>query len=46
MTLDADVADFLNQQARLLGKPFKQIVSETRRRGNVTGIAGGPAAQV
>ena len=33
MTLDNDVADFLKEKARLLNKPFKQVVNETLRRG-------------
>jgi hypothetical protein len=33
LTLDQDVADFLKEQARLLNKPFKQVVNETLRRG-------------
>ena len=33
LTLDDDVADFLKRQARLLNKPFKEVVNETLRRG-------------
>ncbi|MCY4115028.1 MAG: antitoxin [Chloroflexi bacterium] len=33
LTLDADVADFLREQARLRNRPFKQIVNDTLRRG-------------
>ncbi len=33
LTLDDDVAAALKQQARLLDKPFKQIVNEALRRG-------------
>ena len=33
LTLDDDIADFLQQQSRLLSKPFKQVVNETLRRG-------------
>lgn len=33
LTLDDDVADFLRAQSRLQGKPFKQVVNETLRRG-------------
>ncbi len=33
LTLDHDVADFLNAQSRLQGRPFKQIVNEVLRRG-------------
>ena len=42
MTLDAKVADYLKEQARLLGKPFKQVVSEPRRRGNSPGLREAP----
>ena len=33
LTLDDDIADFLKRQARLLNKPFKEVVNETLRRG-------------
>ena len=33
LTLDDDVADSLREQARLLEKPFKQVVNEALRRG-------------
>ena len=33
LTLDDDVAEFLKEQARLLNKPFKQVLNETVRRG-------------
>ncbi len=33
LTLDDDVADFLNAQSRLQGRPFKQFVNEVLRRG-------------
>jgi len=33
LTLDDDVAEFLREQARLLDKPFKQVVNDTIRRG-------------
>ena len=33
LTLDDDIADFLQQQARLLSKPFKQVVNDTLRCG-------------
>ncbi len=33
LTLDDDIADFLQQQSRLLSKPLKQVVNETLRRG-------------
>ena len=42
LTLDADVADFLNEQARLLGKPFKQVVNDTLRRGMSPSIQEAP----
>ena len=33
LTLDHDIADFLREQARLLGRPFKQVVNDVLRRG-------------
>ncbi len=33
MSLDNDVTDFLKEKARLLNKPFKQVVNETLRLG-------------
>ena len=33
LTLDDDIADFLKKQARLLNKPFNEVVNETLRRG-------------
>ena len=33
LTLDDDIADALREQARLLDKPFKQVVNDTLRRG-------------
>ncbi len=33
LTLDEDVADFLKEKARLLNKPFKEVVNETLRLG-------------
>ena len=33
LTLDDDLADSLRERARLLGRPFKQIVNDTLRRG-------------
>ncbi len=33
LTLDDDVAAALKQQARILDKPFKQVVNEALRRG-------------
>ena len=33
LTLDDDIADYLREQARLLDKPFKQVVNDTLRRG-------------
>lgn len=33
LTLDDDIADSLKEQARLLNKPFKQIVNDALRRG-------------
>ena len=33
LTLDDDIANSLKEQARLLNKPFKQVVNDTLRRG-------------
>ncbi len=33
LTLDDDLADALKERARLLDKPFKQVVNDTLRRG-------------
>ena len=33
LTLDEDLAEFLKEQARRLGKPFDQVVNETLRQG-------------
>ena len=33
LTLDDDIADSLKEQARLLNRPFKQVVNDTLRRG-------------
>ena len=33
LTLDNDIADSLREQARLLDRPFKQVVNDTLRRG-------------
>ncbi|MCY3799973.1 MAG: antitoxin [Chloroflexi bacterium] len=33
LTLDDDIADALREQARLLNKPFNQIVNDALRRG-------------
>ena len=33
LTVDDDIADSLKEQARLLGKPFKQVVNDALRRG-------------
>lgn len=40
LTLDDDVADFLKEQSRLRGRPFKQVVNEVLRRGMVSGPRG------
>ena len=33
LTIDNDIADSLKEQARLQGRPFKQVVNEALRRG-------------
>ena len=40
LTLDDDVMTALKQQARLLDKPFKQVVNEALRRGLTISNAG------
>ena len=42
LTLDDDIADYLREQARLLDKPFKQVVNEVLRRGMSPGIIASP----
>ena len=42
LTLDNDIADYLREQARLLERPFKQVVNETLRRGMSPGIREAP----
>ena len=38
LTLDDDIAHSLREQARLLNKPFKQVVNDTLRRGMSPGV--------
>ena len=45
VTLDNDVADFLKEKARLLNKPFKQVVNETLRLGMSVSVREAPANQ-
>ena len=33
LTIDSDIADSLKEQARLQGRPFKQVVNDALRRG-------------
>lgn len=33
LTLDPDVSEFLKEESKLLGKPFKQVVNDAIRRG-------------
>ena len=44
LTLDDDIADFLKKQARLLNKPFNEVVNETLRRG-MSHTAGEPPSR-
>ena len=46
LILDDDVADFLKERSRLQNKPFKQVVSETLRRGMETPTPAELAAEV
>ena len=43
LTLDDDIADFLREQARLLGRPFKQVVNDVLRRGMSPVVREAPA---
>ena len=43
LTLDDDIADSLKEQARLLGKPFKQVVNDALRRGMSPAVRETPA---
>ncbi len=45
LTLDDDIADSLREQARLLNRPFKQVVNETLRRGMSPAVRAVPAPQ-
>ncbi len=45
LTLDDDIADSLREQARLLNRPFKQVVNETLRRGMSPTVRAAPAPQ-
>ena len=40
LTLDDDIADLLRKQARLLDRPFKQVVNDTLRRGMSPAVQG------
>lgn len=43
LTLDDDIANTLREQARLLGRPFKQVVNDALRRGTSPAAAERPA---
>ena len=43
LTLDDDIADFLREQATLLGRPFKQVVNDVLRRGMSPVVREAPA---
>ncbi len=45
MTLDDDIADSLKEQARLLNRPFKQVVNDMLRRGMSPSIRETPAPE-
>jgi hypothetical protein len=42
LTLDDDIADSLRELARLLDKPFKQVVNEVLLRGMSPGVIASP----
>ena len=43
MTIDEDIADSLKERARLLDRPFKQVVNDTLRRGLSPALSEAPA---
>ena len=45
LTLDDDIADSLKELARLLNKPFKQVVNDALRRGISPSIGEAPAPE-
>ena len=45
LTLDDDIADSLKELARLLNKPFKQVVNDALRRGISPSIGEEPAPE-
>ena len=45
LTLDDDIADSLKDQARLLDRPFKQVVNDTLRRGMSPAVRETPAPE-
>ena len=45
LTLDDDVADSLRERARLLDRPFKQVVNDVLRRGLSPAVSETPAPE-
>ena len=45
LTLDDDIADSLRELAKLLDKPFKQVVNDALRRGLAPSIGEAPAPE-
>ena len=45
LTLEDDIADSLKEQAKLLNKPFKQVVNDALRRGMAPSSVREPAAE-
>ncbi len=45
LTLDDDVAEALRERARLLDKPFKQVVNDALRRGMSPAVSEAPASE-
>ncbi len=43
LTLDEDIAHYLKERARLLSRPFKEVVNETLRRGMSPAVREAPA---
>ena len=45
LTLDDDVADSLRERARLLDRPFKQVVNDVLRRGLSSAVSETPVPE-
>ena len=45
LTIDEDIADSLKERARLLDRPFKQVVNDALRRGLSPALSEAPAPE-